>query len=92
VLAGDFLLSVVARLVASTAPQASWAFADWLAELTRLRVLRLSGGGAAVDLFATLFEFPARIGAWLAGARWPPYERWAFMPAGRSSTPRTCSR
>ncbi|GAB3409868.1 FAD-dependent oxidoreductase [Flindersiella endophytica] len=68
VLAGDFLLSVAARLVASTAPEASWAFADWLAELTRLRVLRLSEGGAAVDLFATLFEFPARIGAWLTGA------------------------
>jgi hypothetical protein len=67
VLAGDFLLSVAARLVASTAPEASWAFADWLAELTRLRALRLSGTGAAVDLFAALFEFPARIGAWSNG-------------------------
>lgn len=68
VLAGDFLLSIAARLVASTAPEASWAFADWLAELTRLRTLRLSGAVAAVDLFATLFEFPARIGAWLTNS------------------------
>jgi geranylgeranyl pyrophosphate synthase len=68
VLAGDFLLSIAARLVASMAPEASWAFADWLAELTRLRTLRLSGAVAAVDLFATLFEFPARIGAWLTNS------------------------
>ncbi|MFI7143940.1 lycopene cyclase family protein [Nonomuraea sp. NPDC050022] len=70
VLACDFLLSQAARLVAESAPEASWAFADWLAELTRIRAERIADPGTtdAGDLFAALFEFPIRIGAQLGGA------------------------
>ncbi|MEV6153476.1 lycopene cyclase family protein [Nonomuraea sp. NPDC052129] len=70
VLACDFLLSQAARLVAESAPEASWAFADWLAELTRIRAERIADPGTtdAGDLFAALFEFPVRIGAQLGGA------------------------
>jgi flavin-dependent dehydrogenase len=70
VLACDFLLSQAARLIAESAPEASWAFSDWLAELTRLRAARIADPGAAGadDLFAALFEFPVRVGAQLGGA------------------------
>jgi flavin-dependent dehydrogenase len=75
VLAGDFLLAQASRLVAQSCPEASWAFSDWLVELTALRAARLvapaSGGhpaGSATDVFASLFEFPARIGGQLGGA------------------------
>ncbi|ONI76320.1 hypothetical protein ALI144C_37320 [Actinosynnema sp. ALI-1.44] len=62
VLAGDFLLSQASRLVAAAAPDCSWAFAEWLAELTAMRATR----APATALFGALFEFPARIGAQLA--------------------------
>jgi menaquinone-9 beta-reductase len=72
VLAADFLLAQAARLVATAAPAASWAFADWLAELANRRAARLGTEHPpdAADLFGALFEFPARIGAQLGGA--PP--------------------
>ena len=66
ILAGDFLLAQASRLVAESAPEVSWSFADWLAELTALRSGRLDPGGARVPaggLFASLLEFPARTGA-----------------------------
>jgi menaquinone-9 beta-reductase len=72
VLAADFLLAQAARLIATAAPTASWAFADWLAELANRRAARLGAEHPpdAADLFGALFEFPARIGAELGGA--PP--------------------
>lgn len=66
VLAGDFLLSQGSRLIAESAPELSWAFADWLAELSELRASRLGTGTAtAAALQASLMEFPARTGALL---------------------------
>lgn len=78
VLAGDFLMSQGSRLIAESAPELSWAFADWLAELSELRASRLGGGPAtpataatpatlatAAALQASLMEFPARAGALL---------------------------
>lgn len=72
VLAGDFLLAQASRLVASHAPGVAWSFADWLAELAALRASRLDprSGVPAGALFASLLEFPARMGALLGGA--PP--------------------
>jgi flavin-dependent dehydrogenase len=70
VLAGDFLLSQASRLIAGAAPGLSWAFAEWLADLTAMRATRAS----ATELFGALFEFPARIGAQLANAD-PPVAR-----------------
>ncbi len=69
VLAGDFLLAHASRLVAESAPEISWSFADWLAELTALRAGRLDPAGdvPAGAVFASLFEFPCRIGAMLGG-------------------------
>lgn len=70
VLSGDFLLSQASRLIAAVTPEISWAFADWLAELTALRGARLAHDDsvAAEDVFAALLEFPARIGAQLGGS------------------------
>jgi hypothetical protein len=72
VLSGDFLLAQASRLVAENAPGISWAFADWLAELARLRAGRLDPGSGvpAAAVFGALFEFPARIGVKLGGS--PP--------------------
>jgi menaquinone-9 beta-reductase len=72
VLSGDYLLAQASRLIAETAPEASWSFADWLAELAELRAARLSParreqGVSAEAVYASLFEFPARIGAVLGG-------------------------
>ncbi|MEV5962932.1 FAD-dependent monooxygenase [Kribbella sp. NPDC051952] len=72
VLVGDFLLGVAAELVAGVGdPALSWAFADWVRELTALRTGRLSLGDGprtpAAELFGALFEFPCRAGAELAG-------------------------
>jgi flavin-dependent dehydrogenase len=76
VLAGDFLLAQASRLVASHAPEVAWSFADWLAELAALRAGRLDprSGIPAGALFASLMEFPARMGALLGGAP-PPVAR-----------------
>lgn len=70
VLAGDFLLAQASKLVAESAPEISWSFADWLLELITLRDRQLGPAGtvSARELFASLFEFPARIGALLGGA------------------------
>ncbi|MEU8343473.1 NAD(P)/FAD-dependent oxidoreductase [Spirillospora sp. NPDC048832] len=73
ILAGDFLLAQAARLIATYAPELSWSFSDWLAELAALRVERVTGpSGAknvpATELFAVLLEFPARVGGRLGGA------------------------
>lgn len=70
VLAGDFLLAQASRIVAETEPEACWPFADWITELTALRAARLDPADAtpAEAPFAALFEFPARLGAQLAGA------------------------
>jgi flavin-dependent dehydrogenase len=72
VLSGDFLLAQASRLIAETAPEASWSFADWLAELAELRAARLDPTRrehevSAEAVYASLFEFPARIGAALGG-------------------------
>jgi menaquinone-9 beta-reductase len=69
-LAGDFLLAQASRLVASHNPDVAWPFADWLAELAALRAGRLDpqAGIPASALFASLLEFPARMGALLGGA------------------------
>jgi flavin-dependent dehydrogenase len=71
-LAGDFLLAQASRLVACHSPGLAWSFADWLTELAALRAGRLDPGRAvaAGALFASLLEFPARMGALLGGA--PP--------------------
>lgn len=69
-LGGDFLLGQATRLVAETAPESSWSFADWLAELATLRSARIHAHrtAPAVAVFASLLEFPARIGGHLGGA------------------------
>lgn len=66
VLSGDFLLAQASRLITESAPEVSWAFADWLADLTQLRA-RGREPEAALDIYGALFEFPARIGAYLGG-------------------------
>ncbi|MGR6924201.1 FAD-dependent oxidoreductase [[Actinomadura] parvosata] len=70
VLAGDFLLGQATRLVAACAPEMSWSFADWLADLAAHRSHRLQHHTStpASALFAALLEFPARIGGRLGGA------------------------
>lgn len=70
VLAGDFLLAQASRLVAASAPEVSWSFADWLSELAALRAARIhpAGQSRAGEVFAALLEFPSRIGAQLGGA------------------------
>jgi len=68
VVAGDFLLAQASRLVAESAPQVSRSFAEWLAELSTLRAVRLDRPGHdAGAVYASLFEYPARIGAVLGG-------------------------
>ena len=83
VLAGDFLISQASRLAAESGAAVSWSFADWLAEVTSLRAARLDQGNETVpgDMFASLFEFPARLGAVLGGA--PPGTVSALREAGR---------
>ncbi|MFB4309960.1 FAD-dependent oxidoreductase [Actinomadura sp. GTD37] len=70
VLAGDFLLAQACALVAEHAPELSWSFSDWLAELTvlRARYLDAAPGTSATDVFAAMFEYPLRAGALLADA------------------------
>lgn len=68
VMAGDFLMSRASSLIAESTPEASWALADWLAELAASRAARLSERPSrAIDLQASLMEFPARLGALLNG-------------------------
>jgi flavin-dependent dehydrogenase len=68
VVAGDFLLAQASRLVAESAPQVSRSFAEWLAELSTLRAARLDRPeDDAGAVYASLFEYPARIGAVLGG-------------------------
>ncbi len=69
VLAGDFLLAQASRLVAESAPEVSWSFGDWLLELIALRDTQLGSAPSvcATEVFASFFEFPARIGALLGG-------------------------
>lgn len=83
VLAGDFLLAQASRLVTESAPELSWSFADWLSELAALRAGRLGPAGSGVPagaVFASLLEFPARIGALLGGC--PPGTVQALREAG----------
>lgn len=82
-LAGDFVLAQASRLVAEHCPDLSWSFADWLAELAAVRANRLDPGGqvAAGSVYASLLEFPARIGALLGGA--PPPVARAVREFGR---------
>jgi menaquinone-9 beta-reductase len=82
VLAGDFLLAQASRLIAISAPEVSWSFADWLGELAALRTTRLAGrpGVSAGALYASLLEFPARIGAQLGGS--PPATVQALRSLG----------
>ncbi|NUP50582.1 MAG: FAD-dependent oxidoreductase [Catenulispora sp.] len=69
VMAGDFLMSRASSLIAESAPEASWALADWMAELAACRAARLGDRpGPATDLHSLLMEFPARLGALLGGA------------------------
>jgi menaquinone-9 beta-reductase len=76
VIAGDFLLGQASRLVAESAPQLSWSFADWLAELAALRAARLRPHPPVLagEIYAALFEFPARIGALIGGCPDPASE------------------
>ncbi|MEV6880088.1 hypothetical protein [Amycolatopsis sp. NPDC051128] len=67
VLAGDYLLGQASRLIAEAAPELSWSFSDWLGELATLRAAVLTTGSGAEAVFASLFEFPLRIGAALGG-------------------------
>jgi len=69
ILAGDFLLAQASRLVAEYAPEVSWSFADWLGELAALRAARLDPRqhSPAAAVYASLLEFPVRIGAQLGG-------------------------
>jgi flavin-dependent dehydrogenase len=83
ILAGDFLLAQASRLIAESAPEVSWSFADWLCELATLRAGRLGQPcpeSAASTVFASLFEFPARIGALLGGCSEPTVQ--ALREAG----------
>jgi geranylgeranyl pyrophosphate synthase len=70
VVGGDFLLGQAARLIARFGPTVSWSFAEWLADLATLRAQRIAGrpGVPADATSAALYEFPARLGAELAGA------------------------
>ncbi|MEQ0558621.1 hypothetical protein ABJI51_06040 [Amycolatopsis sp. NEAU-NG30] len=68
VLAGDYLLGQASRLIAEAAPELAWSFSDWLGELTSLRAAVVTTGVGAEAVFASLFEFPLRIGAALGGA------------------------
>ncbi|MGY6651367.1 lycopene cyclase family protein [Amycolatopsis sp. TRM77291] len=69
ILAGDFLLSKGAQLIARNAPDLSGPFAAWMNELVELRAREVAEPGCwAASFFGALFEFPARIGAGLAGA------------------------
>ncbi len=70
VVGGDFLLGQAARLIARFGPEVSWSFAEWLADLAVLRAQRLAGRPdvPADATSAALYEFPARLGAELAGA------------------------
>ncbi|WP_320672817.1 FAD-dependent oxidoreductase [Patulibacter defluvii] len=70
VVGGDFLLGQAARLVATFGPEVSRSFSEWLIDLATLRARRVDGDPtvSAADVSATLHEFPARIGAELAGA------------------------
>ncbi|MEU4519669.1 hypothetical protein AB0F52_13250 [Amycolatopsis sp. NPDC024027] len=67
VLAGDYLLGQASRLIAEAAPELAWSFSDWLGELTALRAAVVTTGAGAEAVFASLFEFPLRIGAALGG-------------------------
>ncbi len=70
VLAGDFLLAQASRLVAESQTGTSWSFAEWLGELAALRAARLDPARTDVPagaVFASLLEFPARIGGLLGG-------------------------
>ncbi|SEF35770.1 Dehydrogenase (flavoprotein) [Amycolatopsis pretoriensis] len=68
VLAGDYLLGQASRLIAEAAPDLSWSFSDWLGELAALRANVVTTGAGAEAVFASLFEFPLRVGAALGGA------------------------
>jgi hypothetical protein len=70
VVGGDFLLGQAARLIARFGPEVSWSFAEWLADLAALRAARIAGRPdvSADATSAALYEFPARLGAELAGA------------------------
>jgi hypothetical protein len=76
VLAGDYLLGQASRLIARAAPEVSWAFSDWLGELAALRATAVTSGTGAEDVFASLFEFPLRIGADLAGTGAEPFRAY----------------
>lgn len=70
VVGGDFLLGQAARLIAKFGREVSWSFSQWLADLATLRAQRLAGDPnvTADASSAALYEFPARLGAGLAGA------------------------
>ncbi|MEV6825000.1 hypothetical protein [Amycolatopsis sp. NPDC051102] len=71
ILAGDFLLAQAGTLIAGRDTDLDTAFADWLAELAEHRGDQLGEAPSNRDpspFLAALFEFPARIGAQLAGA------------------------
>ncbi|GAA3581020.1 hypothetical protein [Kribbella ginsengisoli] len=68
VLAADFLMARAAELVARHEPQYSWAFSDWLGELSSVRARVWTDAASPLELFAAMFEFPARIGAEVGGA------------------------
>ncbi|GLY43741.1 hypothetical protein Amsp01_097640 [Amycolatopsis sp. NBRC 101858] len=73
VLAGDYLLGQASRLITEAAPELAWSFSDWLGELAALRADAVTTGAGAEAVFASLFEFPLRIGAAMAGVAAEPF-------------------
>ncbi|SFQ54124.1 FAD-dependent monooxygenase [Amycolatopsis rubida] len=63
VMAADYLLATATDVLTTARPDLSAAFAAWLASLVALRAEH-----KAEALFETLFEFPARLGAYAAGS------------------------
>ncbi|MEU0511636.1 lycopene cyclase family protein [Amycolatopsis sp. NPDC006125] len=66
ILAGDYLLAEASRLVAAHSPAYSFSFAEWLDDLVAFRSSGDAITAAGIDIFETLYEFPARLGADIA--------------------------
>ncbi|MFI5591191.1 lycopene cyclase family protein [Amycolatopsis sp. NPDC051758] len=68
ILAGDYLLAEASRLIASHASTYAFTFAEWLDDLVALRAAATSTNTPnGQDMFETIFEFPARVGAEAGG-------------------------
>jgi 2-polyprenyl-6-methoxyphenol hydroxylase-like FAD-dependent oxidoreductase/geranylgeranyl pyrophosphate synthase len=63
VIAADYLLATATSVLTRQRPDLAAAFAGWLGDLVAARA-----DGTVISLFESVFEFPARIAAHLAGA------------------------